>query len=140
MTSKIEPGDQLFAESVGQLKPAAGRLKGRRILVVGAGQREIDDPEPPVGNGRAISLLFAHEGATLSCVDIQPAALATTCALVKAAGGTAHAQVADVGDADAIPKVIERAVEQMGGLDGIDRKSTRLNSSHNPASRMPSSA
>jgi DNA-binding response OmpR family regulator len=28
----------------------------------------------------------------------------------------------------------------MPGKTGLDRKSTRLNSSHNPASRMPSSA
>ena len=29
------------------------RLAGRRILVVGAGTQRSDDPEAPVGNGRA---------------------------------------------------------------------------------------
>jgi HAE1 family hydrophobic/amphiphilic exporter-1 len=33
--------------------------------------------------------------------------------------------------------VIENAITS---VQGVDRKSTRLNSSHNPASRMPSSA
>jgi NAD(P)-dependent dehydrogenase (short-subunit alcohol dehydrogenase family) len=119
MKTPIEPSAQLFAEALGQLGPHAGRLAGRKILVVGAGQREIDDPHPPVGNGRAISLLFAHEGATLTCVDINPDALAKTCELVREAGGTAHAEVADVADATAIPKVVQRAAAHMGGLDGL---------------------
>ena len=96
MPTTIDPASQLFSEALGQLRPGAGRLAGRRILVVGAGQRDIDDPQPPVGNGRAISLLFAHEGATLTCVDVNPEALATTCELVREAGGTADGKV--VGD------------------------------------------
>lgn len=119
MPTAIDPGAQLFSEALGQLKPAAGRLAGRKILVVGAGQREIDDPQPPVGNGRAISLLFAHESATLACVDVNPEALATTCELVREAGGTVHAEVADVADAEAIPKVVQAAADRMGGLDGL---------------------
>ena len=106
----IQPDAQLYDEALGRLRPSSGRLAGRRILVVGAGQRDIDDPQPPVGNGRAISQLFAHEGATLTCVDINPAALAQTCALVREAGGTAHEEVADVADAEAIPGVVEECL------------------------------
>lgn len=119
MPTSIDPGAQLFSEALGQLRPSAGRLAGRKILVVGAGQREIDDPQPPVGNGRAISMLFAHEGATLTCVDVNPSALATTCELVREAGGTAYAEVADVADAEAIPRVVQAASDRMGGLDGL---------------------
>lgn len=119
MPTSIDPGAQLFSEALGQLRPSAGRLAGRKVLVVGAGQREIDDPRPPVGNGRAISMLFAHEGATLTCVDVNPAALATTCELVREAGGTAYAEVADVADAEAIPRVVQAASDRMGGLDGL---------------------
>jgi class 3 adenylate cyclase len=36
--------------------------------------------------------------------------------------------------------VIQRLTSAHGGRQIKDRKSTRLNSSHNPASRMPSSA
>ena len=40
--------------------------------------------------------------------------------------------------------VLIESPEHIGGMtitkDGVDRKSTRLNSSHNPSSRMPSSA
>ncbi|MDQ7971580.1 MAG: SDR family oxidoreductase [Rhodocyclaceae bacterium] len=119
MPTAIDPGAQLFPEALGQLRPSCGRLAGRRILVVGAGQREIDDPQPPVGNGRAISILFAHEGAQLTCVDINPDALATTCELVRRAGGTAHAEVGDVADAAAIPRLVQAAHDRMGGLDGL---------------------
>jgi hypothetical protein len=38
---------------------ATGRLAGRRILIVGAGQQDHGLEDPPVGNGRAMSVLFA---------------------------------------------------------------------------------
>jgi len=44
-------------------------LDGRRVLVVGAGTQPSGDPDAPVGNGRAISVLAAEEGATLICAD-----------------------------------------------------------------------
>ena len=47
-----------------------GRLAGRRVLVVGAGTRRSDDPDAPIGNGRAISVLAAREGAAVACADI----------------------------------------------------------------------
>ena len=46
------------------------RLEGRKILVVGAGTRKVDDPEAPAGNGRAIAVTAAIEGATVACADI----------------------------------------------------------------------
>lgn len=110
---------QRFEESAGLSPPAGGRLAGRRILVVGAGQRQIDDPSPPIGNGRAISVLFAREGATLTCVDQSAEALEETCAVVRTEGGTAYAEVADVSQADGIAPLVERSVRQMGGLDGL---------------------
>lgn len=114
-----KPEVQLFAEALGDLRPSAQRLQQRRILIVGAGQRDIDDPQPPVGNGRAISLLFAHEGATLTCVDINAASVEQTCQQVRAKGGTAYAEVADAADPDAATVTVERAVTNMGGLDGL---------------------
>ena len=59
---QIDPSASLHAESLGLAK-SRGRLAGRRIIVVGAGQRNIIDEEPPIGNGRAMSVLFAREGA-----------------------------------------------------------------------------
>ena len=44
----------------------AGRLTGRRVLVVGAGTRPDPDPDAPHGNGRAIAVLAAREGAAVT--------------------------------------------------------------------------
>ena len=46
------------------------RLDGKRILVVGGGQRVVDAATDPVGNGRAMSLLCAREGARVAVADI----------------------------------------------------------------------
>jgi hypothetical protein len=65
---KIDPSASLHAETLGLAK-SHGRLQGRRIIVVGAGQHNIIDEEPPIGNGRAMSVLFAREGAHVACID-----------------------------------------------------------------------
>ena len=67
-----------------------GRLEGRRVLVVGAGTRPSDDPDAPIGNGRAISVLAAREGAAVACADIDADAAAETARLVEAEGGRAR--------------------------------------------------
>ena len=43
----------------------AGRVEGKVVVVVGAGQT----PGETIGNGRAMALLFAREGAQVLCVD-----------------------------------------------------------------------
>ena len=58
----------LPAEAAGSA-PGRGGLAGRRVLVVGAGTRPSPEPDPPVGNGRAISVLAAREGAAVACAD-----------------------------------------------------------------------
>jgi NAD(P)-dependent dehydrogenase (short-subunit alcohol dehydrogenase family) len=44
----VVPKQQMFEEALG-VAPARGRLRGRRIIVVGAGQRATVDERPPVG-------------------------------------------------------------------------------------------
>ena len=41
------------------------RLAGKTAIIVGAGQT----PGETIGNGRAMSILFAREGAEVMCVD-----------------------------------------------------------------------
>jgi 2-hydroxychromene-2-carboxylate isomerase len=61
--------------------------------------------------------------------------------IAKASGLDVAKLKADMA-APRVTEVIERnlALATKLGIQGTDRKSTRLNSSHNPASRMPSSA
>ena len=94
-------------------------LQGRRVLVVGAGTRPSSDPDAPVGNGRAISVVAAREGATVCCADLDPAAAAATAKLVAAEGTTGHALTVDVTDAAQCAEVVVAAADLMGGLDGL---------------------
>jgi NAD(P)-dependent dehydrogenase (short-subunit alcohol dehydrogenase family) len=97
----------------------SGRLEGRRILVVGAGTRATDDPDAPPGNGRAVAVLAAREGAAVACADLDRDAAARTAELVAEAGGRAEVVVADVRDAGACEAKEAEAAEALGGLDGL---------------------
>src|SRR5205823_5954994 len=91
-----------------------GRLAGRRILVVGGGQQDYGVEDPPVGNGRAMSILFAREGAAVAAADIDEEAARAT---AEAAGAVAiHA---DASDEDSVVSMLSRAREDLGGLDGL---------------------
>lgn len=115
---EMDPGRQMFPETLGQA-PACGRLAQRRVVVVGAGQRSIVDEHPPIGNGRAMSVLFAREGAQVACIDVSAEAVQSTCQQVDREGGMAHAVVGDVRDAGAIPGMLRQCVTRLGGLDGL---------------------
>lgn len=95
------------------------RLLGRKILVVGAGTRASLDPDAPVGNGRAIAVLAAREGASVACADIDDAAATTTAELVVAEGATAAVIVGDVAEASSCAAMVEAAQQELGGLDGV---------------------
>ncbi len=99
--------------------PGRGRLAGRRVLVVGAGTRPGDDPAAPPGNGRAISVLAAREGAAVACADIDARAAAATAGLAEAEDARAFAIAADVLDAAQCARLTVQAGEAMGGLDGL---------------------
>src|ERR1700755_2706886 len=115
---QLDPSASLHPETLG-LAPGRGRLSGRRIIVVGAGQRKIVDEEPPIGNGRAMSVLFAREGAHVACVDINKEAADNTVAQITSEGGKAFTEVVDVSDASTIAPAVERCAQKLGGLDGL---------------------
>jgi len=117
--TEIDPGQSMFAETLGRTLGRA-RLSGRKVVVVGAGQRPSPPGETvPMGNGRAISLLAAREGATVACIDSVAAAVDGTVAMIADENGRAFAEVADVRDASAIAPLLASCAEQLGGLDGL---------------------
>ena len=95
------------------------RLAGRRVLVVGAGTRSSDDPDAPVGNGRAISVLCAREGAAVVCADIDERAARETVSMVEAEGARAVVVTGDVRDPDACAHIVNAAADAFGGLDAL---------------------
>jgi NAD(P)-dependent dehydrogenase (short-subunit alcohol dehydrogenase family) len=99
--------------------PGRGRLEGRRILVVGAGQETYGLEDPPLGNGRAMSVLFAREGASVAVADLNPESAEATAELVRAEGARAEVIAADAADEPAATAMFERAIGGLGGLDGV---------------------
>lgn len=93
------------------------RLTGRRVLVVGAGTRPSDDPDAPVGNGRAIAVLAAREGAAVVVADRDRTAAEQTAAWIDQEGGSSLVTVADVTSEEECAALVAIAGE--GGLDGL---------------------
>ncbi|GGU98900.1 oxidoreductase [Streptomyces filipinensis] len=96
-----------------------GLLTGRKVLVVGAGTRSSDDPEAPVGNGRAVAVLAAREGAAVACADVSPSAAAATAALVGEEGARGLAVVGDATDPGRSSAMVAEARRGLGALDAI---------------------
>jgi len=113
MSAEHNPQCHLFAPALGE-EPGHGRLAGRNIVILGAGQRANDDPQA-VGNGRAMSLLFAREGAAVACVDRDAQAAQDTARRVRDGGGKAVALVADAADPTAAHMIFEQARALLGG-------------------------
>jgi NAD(P)-dependent dehydrogenase (short-subunit alcohol dehydrogenase family) len=108
------------AEATGSA-PGRGRLTGRRVLVVGAGTRPspADEPDPPIGNGRAISVLAAREGAAVACADKDADAALVTARMVRVEGQQAAVVLGDVAEPDSCERIVVDAADALGGLDGL---------------------
>lgn len=89
------------------------RLAGKTVVVVGAGQT----PGETVGNGRAISLLFAREGAEVLCVDRLIERAEETAEMIVAEGGKAAAFAADITKAADCQAMVEAAKARWDRLD-----------------------
>jgi len=99
--------------------PGRDRLRGRRILVVGAGQQSFGLADPPIGNGRAMARLFAREGARIAAADRDRDSLDDTVHTIIDDGGEAIALLADVTDPAAVAAMVAEASQRLHGLDGV---------------------
>lgn len=92
---------------------STGRVAGKVAVVVGAGQT----PGATIGNGRAISLLLAREGATVLCVDRDEASAAETVERITAEDGSASAMRADITVEADCAAIAATAIERYGRID-----------------------
>jgi NAD(P)-dependent dehydrogenase (short-subunit alcohol dehydrogenase family) len=90
----------------------AQRLSGKIAIVTGAGSSG-----PGWGNGKAISVLFAREGAKVFAVDLQPEAVELTRSIIAAEGGECVSHSADVSQSTEVKELVRRCVETYGRID-----------------------
>jgi len=83
------------------------RLEGKVALVTGAGS----------GIGKASSLRFAAEGASVMCVDLDETSAQGTAAAIAEGVGSSAALRVDVTDEEAVKAACEETVRELGGLD-----------------------
>lgn len=90
----------------------SARLAGKVAVVMGAGSIG-----PGWGNGKAIAVLYAREGASVACVDVRGEAAEETARLIADEGGEAIALQCDVTRLDEIARVQAEATKRFGRVD-----------------------
>jgi NAD(P)-dependent dehydrogenase (short-subunit alcohol dehydrogenase family) len=90
-----------------------GRLQDRVAVVVGAGQTAGET----IGNGRAVAVTFAREGAPLVLVDRDEATLGETAEMARTEGVDVVTVLADVASDDAPERIVGAAIEAFGRID-----------------------
>jgi len=89
------------------------RLAGKTAIIVGAGQT----PGETIGNGRAMAILFAREGANVMCVDRRLDSAEETVRMIADEGGKAFAFEADVTRTTACAAIAQEAVARLQRID-----------------------
>ena len=90
----------------------AGRLEGKVALVTGAGS-----VGPGWGNGRAIAVRFAQEGARVFAIDLDPASMEETVALARGSGADIETAACDVTRSDSVAAAVVGCVQRFGRID-----------------------
>lgn len=88
------------------------RLEGKVALITGCGSSG-----PGWGNGKAMAVLFAREGAKVYGCDIRLSAAQETQVLVEEAHGSMSVVECDVTNAEAVEKLVKDCVETYGDID-----------------------
>jgi NAD(P)-dependent dehydrogenase (short-subunit alcohol dehydrogenase family) len=88
------------------------RLEGKVAIVTGAGCIG-----PGWGNGRAVAVRFAEEGAKICAIDRSLEAMQETLERVRAVGGDVTGVVCDVTDSEAVARMVEGCRQHHGRVD-----------------------
>lgn len=82
-------------------------FEGKRAIVTGAAS----------GIGRAAAVLLAARGASVLASDLATEGLEATVDQIARSGGRAVAVTADSGNEDAVRELVQRSVQELGGLE-----------------------
>lgn len=102
----------LSADDLRAANPGSS-LEGKVAVVVGAGQTA----GATIGNGRAISIQMARDGATVWCLDRNECSALETAELIHQMGGKAHGAAADVADESSIEQAVRGILGRSGAID-----------------------
>ena len=91
---------------------APGRLAGKVALITGAGS-----VGPGWGNGRAMAVRFAEEGARIFAVDREASALTETAQRVADFGGVLATGLCDVTQSASIEAMVAACIAEYGRID-----------------------
>lgn len=108
MSTPLKPADAASSE----IPVGRNRLEGRTVLVFGAGS-----VGEGWGNGKATSIAYAREGATVIAVDREMSAAEATVSIVEALGGKAQSFAADVTDSRSVKAVVDEVLKTQGRID-----------------------
>ncbi len=93
--------------STAQTDHRSGRLAGKIAVITGGA----------AGMGRATSLAFANEGATVAILDIQKEAGEEVVQLIRQGGGSAEFIETDVSDSRQVDAAFDRVIETFGSYN-----------------------
>lgn len=94
-------------------------LEDKVIVVAAGGTGATDGTSHGASIGGATARRLAAEGAKVVVGDLSEPAAVRTVELIEAAGGTAVAHQFDAGEDATIKALMDRAVEEYGGIDGV---------------------
>ncbi len=89
------------------------RLQDKVAIIVGAGQTPGETP----GNGRAVSMVFAREGAKLLLVDNRSEAAGETLKMIRDEGHDAEILAANVMEESDCQRIVDETVRHFGRID-----------------------
>jgi NAD(P)-dependent dehydrogenase (short-subunit alcohol dehydrogenase family) len=94
-------------------------LQDKVIVVCAGGTGATDGTSHGASIGGATARRLADEGAKVVVGDLSEAAAKLTVEMINQAGGTAVAHQFDAGEDASIKALMDRAVEEYGGIDGV---------------------
>lgn len=88
------------------------RLDGKIAIVVGAGSCG-----PGWGNGKAVAVAFAREGAHVLAIDVDEAAATETRDIIRNEGGSCELAIADIAREDQVRAFVASCMARWGRID-----------------------
>jgi NAD(P)-dependent dehydrogenase (short-subunit alcohol dehydrogenase family) len=88
------------------------RLQDKAAIVVGAGTKG-----DGTGNGKAVAIQFARDGALVLCVDHEKIAAQSTAEVIRSEGGRAEIYHGDITNPQVCEDIVETCVRSFGKVD-----------------------